>query len=774
MGNSKQSIDEKVLSRLIEAVDEIEVYTKKVDYQLFENILGFFFARVLDNKVTSSKRGKKEYESVIIRAAAFIIVTQMFCYLILNQEITKNNEKIDVILNTKQIQSLFDEMINDKRYEIIFRTRLVELLPEESFFTLKNEFIALAAFKLTKIKADILGKIFHGLIPFELRKFLSAYYTSNVVGDFLSYLTIKDANVKIMDPACGSGTLLMSAYKRVKEIDVSLKHHQVLQNLYGVDVSIFAGQLAGINLAFQDPMNPLHKSQISFIDIFKLEITTNQNTDDSGFAIPKVDILIGNPPFTRGDRLDSDYKDFLAEHLHRHGISCNYHKKYLGFYAYFLLDSLRLLKDNGKLAFILPLSMINSLTMKPVIKFLLEEYHFQYFITSDVQVAFSEECSFKEILFIAQRTKQHSERKTKFVVLKTKLSMENYHSIARIIEESREDYEDHSVRIRRVEKDDLYETVMLNWTVYFYNSIFFRLFEQISKSDFVSPIKQIVKVPRYDVDRGLRAGISDFFYLPNKYWKIIDKSNSRIKIKNNEDNSVLEIPFDSIAPILRKSSLYNGVSPEVSEYVIVISDDTRQEDTVKYYIQWGINKFQKKPGFETLTYNHINRGRKIARVGITHEISMNSNKILAFFSPTPLVLTDNFIFIRTFEKEADKVLAAYLNSSLFLLTYFVLRREKTGPLGQVFGSDVRNFFCLNPHRVSKSDSKELLQIFDLFIHKSKNFTSFYSQIQGAMTNKFNVRFLLDKKICEILMLNDTPTFLRQLYETLSEELNKFK
>ncbi len=76
-----------------EAVDEIEIYTKKVDYQVFENILGFFFARVLDNKVTSSEKGKKEYEFVIIRAAAFIVVTQMLCYLILKQEITRNVEK---------------------------------------------------------------------------------------------------------------------------------------------------------------------------------------------------------------------------------------------------------------------------------------------------------------------------------------------------------------------------------------------------------------------------------------------------------------------------------------------------------------------------------------------------------------------------------------------------------------------------------------------------------------------------------------------------------
>lgn len=765
------STEEEVLKTLIDAVDEIETYTKKIGYKRFEQPLGFFFARVLDNKVTRSEKGKKEFDLAITRAAAFIIVTQILFYLILLQETSRNNFDISKIRNIKQIQSLFDEIPANKNYETIFNARVVELLPEDSIAALNRVFKVLLLFQLHIFTSDILGKIFHGLIPFELRKFLAAYYTSNVVGEFLSYLAIKNADAKIMDPACGSGTLLVNAYRRIKELDNNLSHSQILRNLYGVDVSIFAAQLAGINLALQEPMEHLDKCQIAILDAFTVEI--KQENGETGLKIPKVDVLLGNPPFTRADRLDSEYKDFLETHLLNHDIIFDYNKKYLGLYAYFLLDSLRFLKDNGTLVFILPLSTINSLTMKPVLKFLLERYNFQYFITSDAQITFSEQCAFKEIIFIAQKKEQKSAQKTKFVVLKKKLSRKNYLPLARMIEETMEDYEDSWIRIRHIAENVLWETIGINWVVYLYNQTFFDTFERIRKTGIISHIHHIVKTPRYDVDRGLRAGISDFFYLPNKYWNIIKESNDWIKIQNIEDSSILKLSHQYLSLVFRKSSLYKRITPEISEYIVVISNNTTLEVGIKDYIQWGVNKFQKQRGFETLTHKHITKGRKIARVGITHELSLISSKIIAYYSPNPVIFTDNFIFIRTFDEENDKIIAAYLNSSVFFLTYFVLRREKTGALGQIFGTDLRNFFCLNPYKVTKTDRKELIQIFDRFIIESSHFPSFYNQIQGALKNRNHIRFLLDKKICEILKLNDVSTFMSQLYETLTKELNKF-
>ncbi|MFX1507592.1 MAG: class I SAM-dependent DNA methyltransferase [Promethearchaeota archaeon] len=757
--------DKNVLSILIKAVDKIESYTKRIHYKEFDNILGFFFARVLDNKITRSMKSKRAYELAITRAAAFIIVTQIFIYIIQMKESDIKRLKFLPFQDNKDLQLLFDKMKSNHNYDPIFNTRVVELLPNESISSINQIFKEFLPFHEIQHSTDILGKIFHGMIPFDLRKFLAAYYTSNVAGEFLSYLAIKNDQVTIMDPACGSGTLLVSAYKRIKELNGSLEHNQILQKLYGVDISVFAAQLATINLTIQEPANTWKKNNISIIDFFRFgkDITESQ--------LRKFDILIGNPPFTRGDRLDSNYKDFLESFLRCEGITFNYNKKYLGLYAYFLLGSLRLLKKNGVVAFVLPLSFINSSNMKPVLNFILSKLSFKYIITSEAQNVFSEQCTFKEILFIAQKS-QNTEPITKFVVLKTVLTRKNFKPLAKIIENTTGAYEDPNIRINLLPQEFLEKNVNLNWIVYLFNREFFSIFNLIRNLDAMSFVNELVQTPRYDVDRGLRAGISNFFYLPNKFWKILENSNDHIKIENIETDSVLEIPSYYVSSVLRKSSRYKQVVPEVSDYIVIIPNNDTLEEAIKDYITWGVQKFQKS-GFEKLTYKHIEKGRKIARIAITHELSLETSKILTYYSPNPIILSDNFIFIRTSKEYLDKILAAYLNSSIFLLTYFVLRREKTGALGQIFGTDMRNFFCLNPNKVTETDQKELFRIFDQFIIESSGFDTFYYQIQDAKMNENHIRFLLDKKICEILKVPDVPSFINQVYEILSVELKKF-
>ncbi|MFX0172336.1 MAG: class I SAM-dependent DNA methyltransferase [Candidatus Hodarchaeota archaeon] len=770
MIKSIPSTEKEVLAILSKAVEKIESLTKIIDYKELEKPLGFFFARVLDNKITRSMKSKQEYESSIIRAAAFLIVIQIISYILLSPKKDRIKHNIDLCKDVKDFQFLLDELIPNQQHNNIFKPRIIKLLPENSTTALKSVFKTIMDLQIQKFKGDILGKIFHGLIPFNLRKFLAAFYTSNIAGDFLARLAIKEVKHKILDPACGSGTLLVSAYNRYKELDDQLTHYQILQRLYGIDVSVFAAQLAIINLFLKEPNDTFQNSQIFIQDAFK--VNPGSSIKSEKIRIPFFDVILGNPPFTRGDRLDSEYKNFLESHLRNQGISFNYNKKYLGLYAYFLLDSLRFLKKNGTLAFILPVSTINSYTMKPVLKFLLSKFSLKYIITSEAQITFSEQCVFKEILFIAQKG-YNFKNKAKFVVLKEELSKTNFEVLVEKIEHAVEDYEDSSIQIRHISRQTLEETVEMNWMVYLYNQRFYYLFEQIRHLEMVSPITQLVKTPRVDVDRGLRAGISNFFYLPNKFWVIQEENKNCIKIAEIENEITLKIPRENTLPVLRKSSLYNQIIPNVSEFILVFPPKSSSNGHLESYIQWGMKKFSKNPGFEKLTYEHIRKGRKLAHTGIIHELSLLSNKIIAYYYPETICLSDNFIFIRTSDEKKDKILAAYFNSSIFLLTYFVLRREKGGALGQIFGTDMRNFFSLDPNKIKATDQNELLKIFDKFIQGSKSFQPFRFQLSSALEDKNNIRYLLDKKICEILKIEESQTFLKQLYETLISELIKF-
>ncbi|MHA2039040.1 MAG: HsdM family class I SAM-dependent methyltransferase, partial [Promethearchaeota archaeon] len=354
---SSESLNEfEIIRILINAVDEIENYTKEIGSTVLEKPIGFFFSRVIDNRITIQEKYQREYELAVNRAAAFVI--QLFFYVIFAKKRVRTRLIESSSLTTIQLQDEISNLSVSKKFSTIFNAQIIKLLPIESIKTLKNIILSMSHFPLGRLQIDILGKIFHGLIPFELRKFLAAFYTSNIASEFLAKIVIDTPKISILDPSCGSGTMLISAYKRLKELDQSLSHIELLDVLYGVDVSTFAAQLAEINLYLQNPNVDSYNSNIKIRDIFECR-TDHFSTKKTALKEFKVDLLIGNPPFTRADRLDHEYKNFLEKHLHKNAVNLKYNKKYLGLYGYFLLDSFRFLKEEGILAFVLPLSLIN-------------------------------------------------------------------------------------------------------------------------------------------------------------------------------------------------------------------------------------------------------------------------------------------------------------------------------------------------------------------------------------------------------------------------------
>jgi 23S rRNA G2445 N2-methylase RlmL len=104
-------------------------------------------------------------------------------------------------------------------------------------------------------------RFFHDLIPFEVRKILAAFYTHPVAAEILADLTVGSWDEIVLDPACGSGTLLVSAYKRKMSLyqklhgfkDLDAIHKKFLENdLTGIDIMPFAAHITTLNLATQD------------------------------------------------------------------------------------------------------------------------------------------------------------------------------------------------------------------------------------------------------------------------------------------------------------------------------------------------------------------------------------------------------------------------------------------------------------------------------------------------------------------------------------------
>ena len=99
---------------------------------------------------------------------------------------------------------------------------------------------------------DLLKKLYHYLLPRELRHDLGEYYTP----DWLAELTLDrlegpegfsgNPNLRILDPACGSGTFLILAIRAIREAGrremVSERDvlHRILENVVGIDLNPLA------------------------------------------------------------------------------------------------------------------------------------------------------------------------------------------------------------------------------------------------------------------------------------------------------------------------------------------------------------------------------------------------------------------------------------------------------------------------------------------------------------------------------------------------------
>lgn len=241
-------------------------------------------------------------------------------------------------------------------------------------------------FDFTQLDYEIIGGVFERLLSTDERHKFGQHYTRSEVVDLINAFCIRDADAKVLDPACGGGTFLVRAYARKRELSGGqLKHQQIIQQLYGVDIAAYPAHLTTINLATRDLIDEANYPRVARMDFFKAK------AKDPIFHIPlgagggqfatleidKVDAVVGNPPYVRqekiGEYYGKKYKDRLRKQAEGDAPGADLSGR-SDIHCYFFTHGMSFLNDGGYIGLLTSSTWLDTTYGFRLQKFLLDNF----------------------------------------------------------------------------------------------------------------------------------------------------------------------------------------------------------------------------------------------------------------------------------------------------------------------------------------------------------------------------------------------------------------
>ncbi|HLI47027.1 MAG TPA: N-6 DNA methylase [Geobacterales bacterium] len=238
-------------------------------------LIAFFGGENVFKNILEHKEDSHTVEEMRL-AASYLLINQLLFYRAIST-IKKGFDEIDPdnLSSPSDLLSYFKH-VTDINYKVVFSYQVAPLIPPKFLSQVKTIVGVINGIKPEKVGGELLGMIFHDLIPLELRKKVAAWYTNVAAARLLANILISDEKQRVADFACGSGGLLVAAYNRKKELtkNFSFKDHKefIEKQLLGIDVMPFAANVAACNLSLQSPQYFTDRINMAVWDSTDLEV----------------------------------------------------------------------------------------------------------------------------------------------------------------------------------------------------------------------------------------------------------------------------------------------------------------------------------------------------------------------------------------------------------------------------------------------------------------------------------------------------------------------
>jgi tRNA1(Val) A37 N6-methylase TrmN6 len=513
------------------------------------------------------------------------------------------------------------------------------------------------------------------ILPKSIQKKFAIYYTKADISLFIAEILKQFKFDSVFDPACGNGRLLDSVSNNKR-------------TLFGTDL---------FSIKFFD--NSKHKI-IENMDF--LRIDKNGNNGKKSIINQKFDLVIMNPPYTRFSNLNVNYRESILSQIKIKPMP------QMGLHGYFILHSNNFLNQNGLLVAVLPASILFSKYAHELRLFLLNNFSLKYIISYSNDDSFSDNSSFKEIILIAK--KNSSNFTCNFISIPNKINQTNYLELASLIthEKTTDD-----LIFSKISKTELSNSS--NWLSFFYNS------KENNDKNASSKLKKF-KSMNLGIRRGTESFGPEFFYLPNKYWKIEKKTKKFVKIFNSDYNLTLEIPNQFLIPgIIRTKLNTKKITLERHDFFMSIPPLVLDKlpISIQKYIEWGStldlaikkHSFSQKNPWYSFLFNQLQRKSFFGNLLLIRKLRLNTMSVIAHFNPKNLPASKAYYIIQC-PKPFEKIIAAWLNSTYFLKHMLNSRRRISNNWGELMISDILELECVDPTQMDEKSIHTLESIFD--------------------------------------------------------------
>jgi type I restriction-modification system DNA methylase subunit len=464
--------------------------------------------------------------------------------LISNLREWENKGKGELIKKIREVFEYFDNHYNSKIFakhqcdSLEIDNKILYEIIERLYYTPDRA----VSYDFSAIEADVLGNIYEQYVGLlkrgekravltenEIRrKHHGIYYTPtyivdfivrNTLGNLLEHKKTDPYKIRILDPACGSGSFLIKAFdvfndyyrKRDKDysqtqldLDVqsgtyTTKTRILQNNIFGVDLDKQAVEIAQLNLLLKiaekaQRLPLLNKNIKQGNSLIEYSFEQEDMPLNWKSQFPEIiqqggfDVIIGNPPYIRSQTAAEKDKKYYKDNY----ISA---KGRYDIYVLFIERSLRLLKKDGLLGFIIPNKFTQAEYGEPIKKFIMDNFWLRIFVDFGDLKVFEEATTYPSIIVV-----QNSKPTSKSTYMKVKqLTPQLKSSIYENIQ--KEHYEDDLVQVFSFEQKSLN-----NWN--FVSPTNLRIIKKIENN-----CKMVLKDIRDQIYEGLITGNNNIFFV---------------------------------------------------------------------------------------------------------------------------------------------------------------------------------------------------------------------------------------------------------------------